>query len=119
MATYKEIQDYVKSTYGFVPKTCWIAHMKEVYNIPVKISSNRNSANQKIRRDLFPVFRKKDNFDLEERKSNAQKYIADLMHITLEEQEYMEAFEKNEYRPELLFESSEILQNIKEHPRVL
>ena len=27
---------------------------------------------QKIRRDLFPVLRKKDNFDLEERKSNAK-----------------------------------------------
>jgi len=25
MATYKEIQIYVKNKYGFVPKTCWIA----------------------------------------------------------------------------------------------
>ena len=24
MATYKEIQGYVKETYGFLPKTCWI-----------------------------------------------------------------------------------------------
>ncbi len=74
---------------------------------------------QKIRRDLFPVLRKKDNFDLKERKSNAQKYITDLMHLTIEEQEYMKAFENNEYRPELLFEDSEILQNIKEHPMAL
>lgn len=29
MATYKQIQEYLKYNYGFVPKTCWIAHMKE------------------------------------------------------------------------------------------
>lgn len=43
MATYKEIQGYVKETYGFSPKTCWIAHMKEVCGIPVKNAPNRIS----------------------------------------------------------------------------
>ena len=43
MATYEEIQDYVKSRYGFVPKTCWIAHMKELCGIPVKQAPNRFS----------------------------------------------------------------------------
>lgn len=43
MATYKEIQGYVKETYGFLPKTCWIAHMKELCGIPVKNASNRIS----------------------------------------------------------------------------
>ncbi|MDR0914619.1 MAG: hypothetical protein LBM65_05605 [Oscillospiraceae bacterium] len=43
MATYKEIQAYVKSTYGFTPKTCWIAHMKEVCGLPVKMANNRYS----------------------------------------------------------------------------
>ena len=38
MATYKEIQSYVKEKYGFLPKTCWIAHMKKVCGIPVKNS---------------------------------------------------------------------------------
>ena len=33
----------------------------------------------KIRRDLFPVISKKDNFRLEDRKSQAKKYISDLM----------------------------------------
>ena len=37
MATYKEIQGYVKETYGFLPKTCWIAHMKELCGIPIKM----------------------------------------------------------------------------------
>ena len=43
MATYKEIQSYVKSKYGFQPKTCWIAHMKELCGLPVKVSHNRYS----------------------------------------------------------------------------
>jgi len=44
MATYKAIQEYVKGKYGFLPKTCWIAHMKEICGIPVKIAPNRYSA---------------------------------------------------------------------------
>ena len=43
MATYKEIQGYVKETYGFLPKTCWIAHTKELCGIPVKNAPNRIS----------------------------------------------------------------------------
>lgn len=43
MATYKEIQGYVKETYGFLPKTCWIAHMKELCGIPVENAPNRIS----------------------------------------------------------------------------
>ena len=30
MATYKEIQAYVKSQNGFNVETCWIAHVKEM-----------------------------------------------------------------------------------------
>lgn len=74
---------------------------------------------QKIRRDLFPVLRKKDNFDLEERKNNAKNYISNLMQVTPEEMEYMEAFEYKEYRPELLFDDPDIQENVKDHPMAL
>jgi len=40
MATYKEIQDYVKQKNGFQPKTCWIAHMKELCGLNVKVAHN-------------------------------------------------------------------------------
>ncbi|MBE6584420.1 MAG: hypothetical protein E7649_05525 [Ruminococcaceae bacterium] len=43
MATYKQIQEYVKFKYGFQPKTCWIAHMKELCGLPIKPSHNRYS----------------------------------------------------------------------------
>lgn len=73
----------------------------------------------KVKRDLFPVLRKKDNFNLEERKQQAKDYIGELMVLTPQEKEYMEAFEKKEYKPELLFEDKTILENIKEHPMAL
>ncbi|MEG0590473.1 MAG: hypothetical protein RR496_02325 [Lachnospiraceae bacterium] len=74
---------------------------------------------QKIRRDLFPVLRKKEHFDLEERKTSARKYISDLMQVTKGEMEYMEVFERKEYRPELLFDNPDILKRIENHPMAL
>ena len=41
MATYKEIQEYINLSYGFTPKTCWIAHMKEVCGLDRKDAVNR------------------------------------------------------------------------------
>jgi len=41
MATYRQIQDWVKQQYGFVPKTCWIAHVKEIAGIKVNKAPNR------------------------------------------------------------------------------
>jgi predicted nucleotidyltransferase component of viral defense system len=70
----------------------------------------------KIRRDLFPVLRRKDNFNLDKRKEEAKKFIEELMVLTPEEVEYLELFEKGEYRPEFLFGDDEIIWNIKEHP---
>ena len=43
MATIPEIQSYVKSNYGFVPKSCWIADVKEACGIYVKPAPNRRS----------------------------------------------------------------------------
>jgi len=73
----------------------------------------------KIRRDLFPVLSKKDNFKLDERKQQAKAYIADLMQLKEREQEYMDRFIAKEYVPELLFDDKEIVERIKEHPMAM
>ena len=44
MATYKEIQSWVKQNYGFVPKTCWIAEVKEISGLPVRKAHNQKGA---------------------------------------------------------------------------
>lgn len=35
MATYKDIQSYIKLNYDCTVKTCWIAHMKSICGLPV------------------------------------------------------------------------------------
>jgi hypothetical protein len=40
-ATYKEIQKWVMQEFGFTPKTCWIAHCKEIYGLPLGRAPNR------------------------------------------------------------------------------
>jgi hypothetical protein len=41
MATYKQIQFWIKQQYGFVPETCWIAHVKHICGLPMRIAPNR------------------------------------------------------------------------------
>lgn len=58
------------------------------------------------------MLRKKDNFNLDERKKKAKKFIEELMVLTGEEKEYLDMFEKGEYMPSLLFSDNQILENI-------
>ncbi len=44
MATYKQIQDWVKQQYGFLLKTCWIAHVKHMSGLPMRKAPNRQGA---------------------------------------------------------------------------
>jgi len=43
MATYKEIQVYIKKRYGVTVKTCWIADIKEMCGLNPRIAPNRYS----------------------------------------------------------------------------
>jgi hypothetical protein len=45
MATVKEIQAYTKAQSGFVPKSCWIAHVKEMCGLSPKVAPNRKDIN--------------------------------------------------------------------------
>jgi len=69
-----------------------------------------------IKRLLFPVINDKSFFDLKKRQDEAKAYLSDLMVLTDSEKEYMKCFLSGEYKPELLFDDSEILENIKNHP---
>ncbi|MEF2547513.1 hypothetical protein VQ045_10120 [Aurantimonas sp. E1-2-R+4] len=47
MATYKQIQQYVKATNGFTPKTCWIAHVRSDHGMTTRQAANRYAANRR------------------------------------------------------------------------
>lgn len=73
----------------------------------------------KIRRDLIPMLSDRGKFSLEMRMKRTKEYIADLMKTSDAEKEYMERFEKKEYRPELLFDDEDILDRISNHPMAM
>lgn len=41
MATYKEIQNYIKEKYRFSVKTCWIADIKNRFGLITRSAPNR------------------------------------------------------------------------------
>ena len=43
MATYRQIQDDIRTRHSTVVKTCWIAHVKELNGLPVRQAPNRRS----------------------------------------------------------------------------
>lgn len=48
MATYKQIQQDVRTREGWVPKTCWIAHVKELNGLPISRAPNRASEARQV-----------------------------------------------------------------------
>ena len=45
---YSQIQAWVKSKYGWEPKTCWIAHCKELAGLPVRRAWNRGEVGRLV-----------------------------------------------------------------------
>ena len=48
MTSYKQIQEVVKDKHGWVPKTCWIAHVKELNGLPIRNAPNRRSTERMV-----------------------------------------------------------------------
>jgi hypothetical protein len=44
MATYSDVQSDVRRRHGFVPKTCWIAHVRVLNGLPTRRAWNRAGA---------------------------------------------------------------------------
>ena len=47
MATYKQIQAFVRQHNGYVPKPCWIADVKDQYGLTTRRAPNRQSNERK------------------------------------------------------------------------
>lgn len=45
MATYKQIQNWVRTNFGFAARTCWIAHVKEMCGLELRQAPNRIDEN--------------------------------------------------------------------------
>ena len=48
MATYSQIQQWVAREYGWQPKSCWIAHCKELKGLSLGIAPNRQGIDRRV-----------------------------------------------------------------------
>jgi predicted nucleotidyltransferase component of viral defense system len=78
-----------------------------------KITQNR------IKTSLYPVLRSKDKFDLKDSQLQVMTWIESLLKLEDNEWEFLKAFREKEYRPDLLFDSKEILERIINHPMAI
>ena len=49
MATYKQIQEYIKNKHGYLAQTCWIAHTKAICGLDTRTAPNRISATKRVK----------------------------------------------------------------------
>lgn len=49
MATYREIQSFIKDKHNIIVQTCWIAHMKEKLGLPKRTAVNRISEYSRVK----------------------------------------------------------------------
>jgi len=47
LATYKLIQKFIGDKHGYVPKTCWIAHVKSDHGLVTRTAPNRASVSER------------------------------------------------------------------------
>lgn len=72
-----------------------------------------------IRAHLMPVLRKSEHFDFEEAKREVKDFLTKFVVLTDHEKSFVENFNNHLYTPELLFNSLDILERIKQHPMAI
>ena len=68
---------------------------------------------------LKPVISKIDKFDLEQAKEKVIKYLKELITLTPQETTFINEFRNKNYKPELLFDDKDMVENISHHPMAL
>lgn len=74
---------------------------------------------KKFKTQLKPVISKTDKFDIEKAKLTVVNYLKELINLTEEEKCFINEFKNKNYRPELLFDDKNIVENILHHPMAL
>lgn len=73
----------------------------------------------RIKTDLLPVLRNGVYFDAKTAQNDCVEYLKRLLILTDQETGFLQAFRDKQYRPELLFSDSAILERISGHPMAL
>lgn len=78
-----------------------------------------NVSKQQIKRDLDPVLRKGERFDLEIAQKEVCEYLASVLMPTEEEEMFWKEFGKGRYCPKLIFGADSECANVEKHPMAL
>ena len=78
-----------------------------------------NFSKQQIKRDLDPVLRKGERFDLEKAQKEVCQYLASVLIPTKEEELFWKAFGEGRYCPKLIFGTTAECVNVEKHPMAL
>lgn len=73
----------------------------------------------KFKTQLKPVISKTDKFDLEQAKVKVIDYLKELIKPTEDEKEFINKFRNQNYKPELLFNNNNIVENVSHHPMAM
>lgn len=73
----------------------------------------------KFKTQLKPVISKTDKFDLEQAKVKVIDYLNELINLTQEEKSFIYEFRNQNYKPELLFNDNNMVENISHHPMAM
>ncbi len=79
----------------------------------------RNYTDHKIKTDLKPVIRVKDEFELDETKKTVTEFLKQNLYIIEQEQLFLKNFKNGYYKPELLFYDEKTLSRVKNHPMAI
>lgn len=87
-----------------------------IYEIDAKVFSRIKSINwSMIKKELIPVLKKGEKFNLEEVQKNVISYLSQLLILNENEKIYLIKFSNGNYDPSLLFDET-ISEKVKNHP---
>lgn len=73
----------------------------------------------KFKTQLKPVISKNDKFDLEQAKLKVINYLKKLINLIPQETTFINEFRNKNYKPELLFDDKNMIENISHHPMAM
>lgn len=87
----------------------------------MKIDNIEKLKRQDIKTKLLPTLKDRNprNSNVDKMKQAVREYVKDILIIDDNTKEFYDKFQKGIYEPELLFNSEEIVERIKEHPMIM
>ena len=78
-----------------------------------------NLTDNVVKRTLQPVLRKGEFLDVERGFRTIEPFIQSTYELSRDEKNFLDNFEKGVYRPDLLFDSKEMIENVRYHPAAI